>query len=652
MATALPAAAGAPSRVELPSPNVPGTTGTVRSLDPARQLALRVYLADQPALTAAAQAVSDPAKPQYGHFLTPTRFTHQYGTTAAQATAVSTWLTGQGITITASTPHYLAVTATVAQADAAFDTQVSEFDSTVTYPKLPPITIRQPGVAGGFSVPAALGGDILSVTGIDQIDLSTTAAEQADLKTRSGAGRMTALRDAQAERAAATTDFRCSQYWDQYTRPIPTAFGHTTAPTQLCGYTPDQVRHAYGLTSSPYTGRGTTIAVILNGHSSTELADSNRFYAGHGESTFAPGQYTENIGPDVDGTCAAQDDPNGDPLEESIDVQSAHLAAPDAHIVYVGVDCALTDGAYLQSWLDGAARVVDAHLADVATGSWGLQESAIAPADTAPWDPILQQGALEGIGFDFSSGDSGDVFGVVSDPSASNVHNVQFPASDPWTTAVGGTSVAIGRNGSVVADYAWGDNYAPINAAGTGYDQAPPGEFQEGSGGGVSTLFAEPGYQKPVVPTGLATGNGSAPAARVLPDISAGAGNPWLIGATGLLDPNDATYEELPWGGGTSASSPLIAGIEADAMQAAGHPLGFANPVLYRLSGSRALRDILPVNPADPPTALGAQEITTIDAGQLTTFGEDATLTAAAGYDDATGLGAPTTSFVSLLARH
>ena len=74
MCTALPASAGAMPRVELPSPNVPGTTGTVQPLDPARQLALRVYLTDQPGLAAAAQAVSDPANPRYGRFLTAAQF--------------------------------------------------------------------------------------------------------------------------------------------------------------------------------------------------------------------------------------------------------------------------------------------------------------------------------------------------------------------------------------------------------------------------------------------------------------------------------------------------------------------------------------------------------------------------------------------------
>ena len=650
LVTALPSAAAPLSRVPLPSPNMNDTTGTVVALDPGMPLSLRVYLADRPGLAAAASAVSDPRSSQYTHFLSSTQYDRAFAPTAAQAATVSGWLNTQGMTITSTTTHYFAVTATVAQVDAAFDTQVSEFDSTVTEFGQT-FEVREPGVSGGFSVPASLSDDVLSVTGIDQVALpDDTAATQGQMMPTVRA-RAKARPASVRANATAPSTFQCSQYWGQYTQPIPAAYGHTTAPTQLCGYTPDQVQQAYGLSASPYTGKGRTIAVILNGRSPTEQSDANRFFAGHDEATFAPGQYRETILPSTDTSCA-QDDPNGDPLEESIDVQSAHLAAPAANIVYVGVPCALANGDYVQTWLDGATRVVDQHLADVVTGSWGIQESTLAPADMAPWDPVLEQGAVQGIGFDFSSGDSGDVVGDPNDPTAANVHNVQFPASDPWATAVGGTSTDIGQNGSVAGDSVWGDNLAQISSDGTGYSPAPPGEYQEGSGGGVSTVFAQPGYQKPAVPSALATSGGTAPPARVLPDISADAGNPWLIGATGLLDPNDNTYEELPWGGGTSAASPLIAGMEADAMQAAGHPFGFANPRLYQLAGTSALRDILPVDPADPPIALGAQEITEIDPTQLTTFGEDATLTVTPGFDDATGIGAPTPTFVTALGKH
>lgn len=282
---------------------------------------------------------------------------------------------------------------------------------------------------------------------------------------------------------------------------------------------------------------------------------------------------------------------------------------------------------------------------------FGLAESGFSAADMAVWDTILEQGAVEGIEFDFSSGDGGDVVGVTTDPQAYNVHNAQFPATDPWSTAVGGTSTAIGRDGSVVGDYAWGDNYDQIDPAGTGYTQALPGTFFSGSGGGLSTRYAEPDYQKALVSTALATDGGTGRASRVIPDISADAGLPWLVGWTGAV--TDGTYDELPAGGGTSASSPLIAGLEADAIQAAGHPLGFINPLLYSLGGGPAIREIRPVDPADPPILAGVQTgYAGVDTTQLTTLGEDsAPLAPAPGYGDATGLGAPTPAFVAALAR-
>jgi subtilase family serine protease len=167
----------------------------------------------------------------------------------------------------------------------------------------------------------------------------------------------------------------------------------------------------------------------------------------------------------------------------------------------------------------------------------------------------------------------------------------------------------------------------------------------------VSSVYAEPDYQKRAVPTALATDSGTARASRVMPDISADAGIAWLVGWTGAA--TDGAYAELPAGGGTSASAPLIAGLEADAMQAAGDPLGFANPAIYSLNGTKAIRDILSVNPADPPILLGDQtSYAGIDPTQLTTLGEDATLTVAPGYDDATGLGAATPSLVTSLAKY
>ena len=648
------AMADTPSRVSLPSPNAPDllTAGaTTTPLDPTLQLDLRVYLKPRPGLAAAAVAVSDPHSPAYTHFLTAAQYQQFFAPTAAQATTVGDWLTSQGMTTTASTSHYIEVTATVAQADAAFDTQVSAYSSSAFGTDV--------GVVGGFSVPAALGGEILAVTGIDQTNppitssgsggkpTKTTTAEPKLATARTTATKSTATKAAAKASTAAT--FQCSQYWGQYTGSIPEAYGHTTAPTAMCGYTPNQVREAYGIADSPYTGKGTTIAIISSDYKPLMGADANEYFAANGEAGFAPGQFSDLVLPTVDASCAGYD-PEPDP-EEPIDVESAHIGAPDAKIINVATDCDQQGnvGLFMQDVLDGLTAVTDGHLADVVSGSFGISELGIATAETAAWDSVLEQGAVEGIGFDFSTGDSGDLIGDPTVPADYDIHNAQFPATDPWVTAIGGTSTAIGADGGIVADYPWGDNFAQIDTAGTGYSQAPPGTYFGGSGGGLSTEYAEPGYQKAAVPSALATDGGTTRATRVIPDISADAGLSWQIGWTGAV--TDGTYTELPAGGGTSASTPLIAGLEADAIQAAGHPLGFINPALYSLSGSAAIRDIPPVNPSDPPILDGDQTIYGgIDTTQLSVLGEDVGLTATSGYDDVTGLGAPTTSFVTALA--
>lgn len=657
LATMPTAMASTPSRVALPSPNASGlfvSGETTTPLDPTMQLSLRVYLKPQPGLAAAATVISGPNSPAYDHFLTTAQYQQLFAPTAAQVATVSNWLTSLGITITSSTSHYIAVNATVAQADTAFDTQVSSYDETY---------VNLPGVVGGFSVPAALGSDVLTVTGIDQIVLplptgggggkpGSEALSKKAIATETTAPKRTTTHAAKASTPAATptSSFQCSQYWGEYTGSIPAAFGHTSAPTALCGYTPNQIRQAYGIASSPYTGKGATIAIISNGYHPLMEADANQYFTDSGEAGFAPGQYSDDLLPGTVDSCDGidlQPDP-----EEPIDIESAHIAAPDAKIVNVATICDLSgnDGAFLQETLDAATAVADQHLADVVSGSFGIPEPGDASADMAAWDPVLEQGAVEGIGFDFSSGDGSDQTYTGSGTYAYDVHEAQFPATDPWATAVGGTSTAIGADGSVVANYPWGDNFATINADGTGYTQAPPGTFAGGSGGGVSSLYAEPGYQKAAVPAALATDGGTTAPSRVMPDISADAGLPWLVGWTGAE--TDGTYSEIPVGGGTSASSPLIAGLEADAVQAAGHPLGFINPALYSLRGSAAISDVLPVNPADPPILDGDQtEDAGVDTTQLTTLGEDVGLPATPGYDDATGLGAVTPSFVTALAH-
>ena len=194
----------------------------------------------------------------------------------------------------------------------------------------------------------------------------------------------------------------------------------------------------------------------------------------------------------------------------------------------------------------------------------------------AAWSQILEQGAAEGIGFNFDAGDGGDdTNNQPGTPAA-----VTFPASDPWATAVGGTTLEIGQSGRVAGELGWGDTIAPENRTGTAYTQKLPGSFAEGSTGGRSELFEEPAYQRGIVPRSLATAGDAKQADRAVPDVAADASpiTGWQIGYTSP----GARYEQVVEGG-TSGSSPIVAALEADAKQAGGHAVGFANPLLYAL---------------------------------------------------------------------
>jgi subtilase family serine protease len=141
---------------------------------------------------------------------------------------------------------------------------------------------------------------------------------------------------------------------------------------------------------------------------------------------------------------------------------------------------------------------------------------------------------------------------------------------------------------------------------------------------------------------------------RVTPDVSALAdpSTGILVGET-TLQPNGTTYAfSLSRIGGTSVASPVWAGIEADAQQAAGHPLGFANPLIYQRYGTSAFHDVTD-HPFGPQVQLYEVRNNYTDpdtkTGPLVTYlralgidGEGAAaLHAVRGYDDATGVGSP-----------
>ena len=601
----------------------PVTSGTITA---------RVYLAGQDAagLAAFATAVSTPGNALYGHYLTPAQVMARYGPTQAQVSAVTSWLTGAGLTVTKVQDDiggYVAVQGSVQAAVRAFGVTFGIFRG--------PDRKADRAPEQAATAPVSVASAVLTVTGLDTATHDMTPA---DTLPPPGPNYWVAP--------------PCSTYYGQKIAVRePSAYG-AKQPWVNCGYTPRQIRGAYHVSQSGMTGKGVTVAIVDAYASPTMLSDANAYAAVTGGKPFAAGQYTQVLPANFTDTAADECDAQGWYGEQTLDVESVHGMAPDANVVFVSA-ASCTD----QDLADALDVIVSKHLASIVSDSWG------EPADDSSTIPVYEQlfraGAAEGIGFFFSSGDNG-YENPAEDPD-SDMQQTDYPAESPNVTSVGGTSLAIGRNNNYEFETSWGTLLSPLAANGTQWQFTPPGQYPSGydgsSGGGVSYDFTQPSYQKGVIPDSLATtlpnGTTSATPMRVEPDVAALAdpGTGLLVGQT-TLQPDGTTYAfSLSRIGGTSVSCPVFAGIEADAQQAAGHPLGFANPAIYQRYGTSAFHDVTdhPLGPGylaevrnnytDPSTKTGPL-IT-----YLRTLGIDgegtASLPAVKGYDDATGVGSP-----------
>jgi len=601
----------------------PVTTGTVTA---------RVYLAgqDPTGLAAYAMAVSTPGNALYGRYLSPAQVMARYGPTQAQVNAVTSWLTGTGLTVTKVEDEmggYVAVQGPVRAAARTFGVTFGTFRG--------PDRKADRAPEQTASAPANVASAVLTVTGLDTATHDMTPA---DTLPPPGPNYWVAP--------------PCSTYYGQKIAfNEPSAYG-VKQPWTNCGYTPRQIRGAYGVSQSGMTGKGVTVAVVDAYASPTMLSDANQYAKVTGDKPFASGQYTQDLAAGFTDTGANECDAPGWYGEETLDVESVHGMAPDANVVYVGA-ASCTD----QDLGDALALIVANHLASIVTDSWG--EPADQSSEIPVYDEIFQAGAAEGIGFFFSSGDSG--YESPAEDPGSDMQQTDFPPESPYVTAVGGTSLAIGRSDNYEFETSWGTLLDPLAASHRSWQSTPPGQYPTGydgsSGGGVSYDFTQPNYQAGVVPNSLATklpnGSTSPTPMRVVPDVSALAdpSTGILVGQT-TLQPNGTSYAfSLSRIGGTSVSCPVFAGIEADAQQKAGHVLGFANPVIYQRYGTSAFHDVtdhpfgishlaeVRSNYTNPATKQGPL------VTYLRTLGIDgegaAALPAVKGYDDATGVGSP-----------
>jgi subtilase family serine protease len=347
------------------------------------------------------------------------------------------------------------------------------------------------------------------------------------------------------------------------------------------GYTPAQIRHAYGVDQLPYSGAGQTFAIVDAYNAPHIKSDVAAFSSWFGLPQFNAGGPTFSV-VNQNGGTVLPDTNAAWAMEASLDVEWAHAIAPQANILLVEANSPLIGSLFV------AVNTASAR-AHVVSLSWGTPEFT----GQNSYDPALNK---SGVTFTAAAGDDGT--------------GVLFPAASPSVLAVGGTSLSLDANGN----------------------RTGPETAWSGSGGGISALESEPGYQSacPIPATG---------GYRGVPDVAYDA------------DPNTGfyVYDTTPYYGqtgwfivgGTSAGAPQWAALTALADQGRlGAGLGYLSSNNLSLSPeySAAGGSIYGANYHD------------VSAGSN---GTGANTSATARYDFVTGLGSPqANNLVPYLVKH
>jgi subtilase family serine protease len=632
MSAARAQTAQGPAETPLPSSAVPFTARaqTVSAVAGSRRLTIEVWLTPRTSAAEgyAAQA-STPGSPLFQHYLSPAAYAARFGAAPAEAAGVEKWLRSAGFTGVSPDAQrdYVRATAPVSTIDSAFKTQLRYYrpSAGVSAGRYELRANAQP-----VSVPAGLASSVLGVTGLDN-------ASPVQTYTRPAAS-------ASAARAASSKAivFPCSSYYGQHyvDGHLPKRYGTVDFPTVGCGYSARQIRGANGYSASN-TGKGETIALVEVGLTPDMFLTLQDYAKANQIQAPSSTRYEE--------LAIGQGSACGDPfnIEEQIDVEASYDMAPGATQIVVGGDSCDNGDYGLQALFNADTAILNGAgghpLASVASNSWeGFDETQ--PANLVNIEhAYLVRAAAEGVGMYFSTGDTS---------------GVETPSSDPYATAVGGTTLGIGNTSQRLFETGWStDGLQDVNNA-----YVDLGEVGA-AGGGPSLLWAQPGYQRGVVPASLARAPGNRGGlVRALPDISADA-DPFTGLAVGLLSFNNqgvpTGYSETPYGG-TSLAAPLVAGMVTAAEQGQHRTFGFLDPALYRLAGTSAVNDVLPLTAKTPSRYRGvACDVNQCGVLLLTQFDDQSYgmsgytgQVTAKEYDTMSGIGSPAGQrFITALRR-
>jgi kumamolisin len=404
------------------------------------------------------------------------------------------------------------------------------------------------GREGDILIPENLQGIVTSVTGLDNRPFA-----KPHFRISRGAARAAGV-SAAADRSTASTS-------------VPT------------GFTPPQLASLYNFPKN-LDGTGQTIAILElgGGFHAPELTAYFQNLGISNPPSVTTATYP-NGGTNSPGTNAL--DPNNPDVEVMLDIEVAGSIAPGAKIVvYFAPD------ASDQSFLGVMNAIISdtVNKPNIVSISWGGPEDTATTQFQNEFDQLLQSAAHLGLTVCVAAGDSGSADFASDDPNWDGKAHVDFPASDPFVLACGGTQLTA-SNSAISKEVVWDDGK------------------NDGTGGGVGRVFALPSYQQNagVPPAADPTG----PVMRGVPDVAGDAapasGYRIICDGTSFPDPSQG----LPPVGGTSAVAPLWAGLIARINQGLGKPAGFINPLLYAAPANATFRDITQGNNGDYKAGTG-----------------------------------------------
>ncbi len=549
-----PTLAGASASVQWSGPRVsvpallagpiPSSGGTPTRGNASVFVAFR--LQNQTALNRLLSALSNPKSPEYRHYLTAAEFLQEFSPSAATYRAAVEYFSGiPGLVLSTYRDRVgLMIQGPVAAVGRAFGVQLDRFAPSGGSPFMAPI--------GPATLPEPLGLEVLQVTGLDSRPVAQSDLQIGAHAGVAGAG---AIRPTAAAYPAPSTCYSGGQcLWGsdlQVAYDEPALF-NITYPTHEVIAT-----ILWSGTNSSYQPVGPFVP-----------SDISAYF----NATLPAGEPRAHVyGVPINGAprpgISASYDQSGANIENTLDLEMVGSSAPGSSVYNVygpSASYANLDDAFAYI-LNPNASVPALQNVSVITNSWGGSDQ-----NDSSWYQYLEEAQTRGITVLASSGDSGN------NPNSSKWVGTgpEFPSTmaydDFGVTAVGGTTLVVNDHPTTdPAQYLHIQSQVVWNVSAN--DTANGGPL--GSSGGISSVFAEPSYQRSTEANSVIGGRG-----RGVPDIAAIANNTWMYASSAgsLLQ-----YEVA----GTSVASPLVAGIVAEidavlADQGQGN-LGFANPSIY-----------------------------------------------------------------------